>query len=842
MKNRYRSVAVFALLLLLVVPAGLAQDASWPTVMFTPVYLSGQSAGEWRDGRVAGGATEAVDSNGERHLVDPAYDNQAAMAPAPSALPASTRRAAQLAQRLRQARYPGPAMSYVDTGSGKYFLVFFTALKGSTTFLYPFGCSNSWVGQQLGWDGEAVDGWRFMHGSSTLFPPRGLESPYQAGGTVRRQRRMVAYFSSQLIHETVHGIQYHTGTGCQNGRPLWLTEGIADALAYLLSAEQDPGVFELFEFAMGRRDFSVSLDTRQAREDQKRPLSYGAAAFFRYLAEANAGGGVDALDILKPLALSRATSDAGAYRDIEAALAGVGRSLYLAFPAFLTEYASYGGSRYKRSTRTRDLRTEYRIRPSTWQEEVFDGCVELNLGPRRGADVEEITLNPIAGECVRVTWADIQQPVGLQLFAATDGDLGALHLGEAHRVDDSGEHFCWETTKGLSRRLRRPLDELCLLKRDTYQSSDTIARWSSDFVAQGSGSATFVLTNVAREAADTKPISLRFHAKIMQVTAQGAALSPQQPANKGALIKGAPVREGLSDMRARVHAMAYGDDRMLFDGRSIAPQGEEVGFAPASALGAGGGGGDAQGAGVIVRTQEYMVQLGKRDDTRQVSVIIKDPPQGMAMVGAIASAGQEGIAIDQDCGYLPDVQMETLSEDAAHDTRTVRLTADLFDIQRARQEGCAGLKQAWVERAVVELTLPQPALIDPNVPVVRLSPPGQELYDGGEFSNGPALGGIATAESIRLQGRADLDELMDSEPSDPAGGGRGDGDGGGMSPQCEVLIQQGAFRSASRAEAQAMISILQGMGCLCAVSEAAAAPGATGFSPAAKRALAGACR
>ena len=804
-----------------------AASAGWPTSQYT--MLDATLLGETASMHAAFGVPlpQSRDAQGDIVVSSPEGFVEAAGSAAPQAYAAILGVSSENAQRLAADGYPSPVMAMVSAPSGVpyYLIVWQDALSA------PFGYSAQCV----------TGGWRLMYGDGGTFTPERLEAPFGTSSAMRQQR-VAGYLGSQLTHETIHGIQqraFPDSAPCARPPALWLSEGVADGLAYFLTAKQLPNLYRLFDFSLGKRSYADSLDARQLDGVAAVKASYGAGSFFRYLAEAHevrggrGGSGRSGADILRPLTLAGpiGDSDDAAYALIDKVLKEtVGRRLFHVFPEFLTEYASYGGGRYKRTTRTRNMTTTYNIYPLAWHEDIFDKCVLVELSPQSLSAQRELDLDPVAGECVWVVWSGFTQPVSLQLSARSDGNPSDLHLGESRRTDASGSHACWDATRRAQGRLADPWPTKCILSRENH-STGGVERigWTADFPLNGSGNAFFVLTNIALHVPHSERAHIWLSVDALQATASGTALSPPKPPT--AQRRGVPLKKGLVDINQRVHALYASGDRALFDGRSIAAGDRSLGYAP------GGAPADSDAASAIIRSEEYMIVLSRQVGTSlgwKAGAIIKSPDTQRP----ISSVGSDGEVPTVGCGYTNGVEQQVLSQ-TDHQLR-VRLTADLFDIQRASGGQCAALKQAWVERADITVSLPNPALVDPTQAVRRERSPGQLLYEE-DFVAGPMLGGIATAESIIEEGMPSPADLAPPPASAPSAPGGPPGSGGGTLPggdalpgadaMCATLIERGLLQDARMLSA--MLPVLRDGPCLCVLAEAAR----EGASPAVRRSL-----
>jgi hypothetical protein len=484
----------------------------------------------------------------------------------------------------------------------------------------------------------------------------------------------------------------------------------------------------------------------------------------------------------------------------------------LIFAEFLTEYASYGGARYT-ETLSREERKKDTITEATWLDDVFGGCATVDVTPG-SSTLAPLKIAPVAGNCIRVNWSGFRS-TSLQIdVIGTQEAMDAIHVGEATTTRSRRFKYaetCWDVTQHLEQRLALGPNAKCMLNREPA-TIGVVA--STKFVLgeplDGAGTTVLVFTNAAEDIGNTQPanVSVAFGSALVQ-TANG----PVTPMKEGE----PPLKHGLTNIPGQLHLMAMGDDRMLIDGMASVAVDRETAFSP-------GGGGEK---GLMMRSQEYMTVMMA---SGAGSMIMKDPMTMGGMRPPIVSVGSAMEGVSGTCGYQLDVKTTVLLDEPHR--RKVRLEADLFDPMRMRGEGCDGLKAAWVERAVVEVTAPSPGLYD-NGPVRRLRSPTQDVYDDA-FGIGPFLGGIAASDSLRRDGPADpalLEQMGGAPPSVPNAPEPEPTpepthvpptpEGLQMASICEELGSSGAFAMPMPMVIDAGLEAAEAQGCLCILRDQA---------------------
>jgi hypothetical protein len=648
---------------------------------------------------------------------------------------------------------------------------------------------------------------------------------------------MINFQTVTIMHEIMHLVQQRGHTANCDARG-WLNEGMANAVSHYIASKHRPRAFRANALYWDRRDYSVDLalstlpdgpeDNPNAR---KARMSYATGSFFRYLMEAAEGSTQDGLKLARMITTEISARDASVDRWTidrlsELLMTHYGRDLSLILPEFLTEYGSYGG-RY----RANSWRSHAR-----WINRAFDGCVEITLDAARPIQEVDLEVMVNAGECLDVRWNGFSQPVGLQ-FYAEGSDLDGLHLGQAVRARPAtgSPQGCYDATKKLPQRIKRPMRQKCMLKRGrmVLDGAD-VATWTSDQPLSGgaakafhSGRGLYVFSVV--DKGFHSPVTLRSFkltvgANLVTLTTEDNEQNQAQPPEP-ASAESQPIQQGRAKVKQRVAAHHMAPDRHLIDGQSTHQGGEAFGYMEGMrALS------DAEGdqPTVMVPLGDYTLFLvdlpgatpnggeasavgtsGNSDEVfRGVFVIAKDTAQSNALMQSMSRPGMPGLDAFAAMGALGSpiangVEFNAVRTPIVTDegelvqktvsrcdvVNTAAITSgdlspglvvagamDLFDftqIGAAMADICAVLEAGFDRRVSFRIHLPYRKQYMART-ILRHRSPAQEIYDTQEFLDGPNFGGVATAEYYAL---AALKGELDSAdgPGGPGGGGSGAG-------------------------------------------------------------------
>ena len=643
------------------------------------------------------------------------------------------------AKKLAAAGFPEPLIwPYLTSATGEDFIpVFWNQLDPETGAEYSCGVPTISV-----------------NGSTNKYSYERLMKTWSSSSSsFRYMADLIAFF---VVHELVHATQANTSTKwiCVDtgGKPKWLGEATANGVAHYLLSKRNPSALKQFEYhwARGERNYSGNLVFRGKE--------YESGSFFRYLLEATEIGGVSDLAVLNDMIRTVSSSDVmnrkRALRVIDRVVKrhSDNRPLALILAEFHTEFAA-SFDRYGQLM-------------MPWLKKSFGNCIEFQLTPGV-TTTRKIQANANAARCIIVRWSDFDSHVALQIYGEGEGtELGSLHLGQAYRsaIGGNAERNCYDVTKSIDYRIAEKLETKCMLRRSAQVgalagTSLQIHQWTSDFNIKDSGVAIFVLTNAAEDASSTEAITVNFTVGTVSVKDEtGKTLDARKKVSN-------PVREGRTLMDSRVHAMAGGPGRLLFDGRSVFGDGLDVGFLEGSP-----GAGEIDGAAVVVRTGEYNVILIKDKTGFPNGGAIMREPDG-SFSGAITTLGMKGMPEFPSCGFK--IPAELTIHEQTKEQLSFRVSGDVFNMSRETMSGqgnlCDRLRSAHVEFKAIDISLPWSANYDGTATVERAYPPMQDIYDDKEFRSGPSFGGIETSRSIVFGDDAldDLDTDETEQPSSP---------------------------------------------------------------------------
>lgn len=245
-----------------------------------------------------------------------------------------------------------------------------------------------------------------------------------------------------LAHELFHVVQnaqtFKIGAGTKSCMiDHWVSEGTADAISTHLTRLAYPGFTpalgpEWVRNYVGLRRFDINLTAARARavagvREEANVLGYRASALWRHLGETYMRE--DWRYLVRFLGV--ANNSAGARDDwlrwldrLTRADREIRMPLAMTYAAFLTDYASWGAEKY-----------EDTIGESVWLREVFGACTVVPLNPRQPVRFVTLQLEPLAGDCVRVSVGGLEPDAFASVrVVARDADtdrLDELHLGLA---------------------------------------------------------------------------------------------------------------------------------------------------------------------------------------------------------------------------------------------------------------------------------------------------------------------------------------------------------------------------------------------------------------------------
>ncbi len=314
--------------------------------------------------------------------------------------------------------------------------------------------------------------------------------------------------TSTVAHELFHAVQHHYPfTKAMNdpcvSPPAWIEEGQADAVGTFLAEEiwkiSGPGAdlhadefglrhyfLPVFEDLVAWKDCYDSFCLTQTKDFNSflNLENYHSSSFWRFLMERTWEVRNEAYvhDSLQTLALFMAFSPPDQTAHFRASnrkgkqpsdawldwVAGIVNSMFgqaksdgsgnnpafhFVVSEFLTEFASWPLSKYKKSKLSTD----------TWLQTAFNKCRKVRLKPKethtedysKGNDLGETPIYPVSGRCIEVTLEGFVGQVKLDIaaHAASDSQSDQLMLGLAYETDGSGTAVktCYENAAGEAR-------------------------------------------------------------------------------------------------------------------------------------------------------------------------------------------------------------------------------------------------------------------------------------------------------------------------------------------------------------------------------------------------------
>ena len=355
-------------------------------------------------------------------------------------------------------------------------------------------------------------------------------------------------------HELMHALMFGDRIlrPC-NRNPFEVSEGIPDAAGLFLINQKYPnysGHLDSSNSSVGLRSYRMPFLTfKDVPESHKSRLEiitgYGTSSFWRFLAERFGG-----LQVLRHF-LHREIPPGAQHKDVYQwleerlqKLPGLAQTVspaaervekqppgfYEVYPAFVTEFASYGGARYK-SFDWRRFSTWDQAR-KRWLTKAFGGCQKITLSPENRNGETRIVLQPNGAKCFRVAYSGFKGNVRPSI-EAMDGNLRTLdqlHLGWAWKIGPNETENCY--TKGRQLGSKWPP---CVYKAFTQTGPETgtyVRTWpldTLDFGTQGNGFAEhiFVLSNVAVKPSATAMVPmLVLKVAVSDSTANGEPTEP----------------------------------------------------------------------------------------------------------------------------------------------------------------------------------------------------------------------------------------------------------------------------------------------------------------------------
>jgi len=323
---------------------------------------------------------------------------------------------------------------------------------------------------------------------------------------------------STFAHETFHALQYgdQLMANCMGGN-LWITEGMSEGASLYLTNRKWPGYSGRLDgsySATGLRHYDWPLIFTTGRLSvESRSIEgrtgYLTGSFWYFLAENFGGTKVFPHFLGKPLSRNPSRDELTRWLDDRLrSEPDIQAGLYLAYPQFVTSFASFGGGRYTRFASQSFGHGE--AARSVWLEEAFSKCQEMTLTPDDSTQEIKVTIQQIAAVCIRLKYEGFSGNVTSQLEVVNPrlDMVDQLHLGWAWKFGPGGEKNCDKAHKS-----QKTLWPPCLIKAftQTGPTPGTYARtWSEETIDFGPGSGTaeriLILSSVAEEPWKTRDI------------------------------------------------------------------------------------------------------------------------------------------------------------------------------------------------------------------------------------------------------------------------------------------------------------------------------------------------
>jgi len=364
------------------------------------------------------------------------------------------------------------------------------------------------------------------------------------------QRRLYSSAAHELFHaiQSKYDIEYQSRIQCSQaaGNGFWpITEGSATAAEALAFENRFEGVSDGYTvtdtLAGAYPYYKQDLMAANSPHADPEEMPYLTSSFWRYLADTY--GGLKVFDFIfkSPIKLDvqgpEVTSEER-YKWLDRTILRLtgGKPLYLVYPEFYAELASYPASKFK------DYLSIYE---PEWLNTIFlgddsiaggdSGCrkVVLNKG-NFGIAEFKLTGSQGIGKngaiCIELEWSGLAAPIaiGVEAIHPEERVLDQLHLGVA-RLDNPGSGFCadWVTDSisGFTARFGREFsrkDFDCSFGKNYLKIPDTGPNservnyrkdWSLGWPVlgdaffndklEGSGEAVLILSNVAVDPAKT---------------------------------------------------------------------------------------------------------------------------------------------------------------------------------------------------------------------------------------------------------------------------------------------------------------------------------------------------
>ena len=252
-----------------------------------------------------------------------------------------------------------------------------------------------------------------------------------------------------LAHELMHVVQnaqaFRNNPSTDNCRGMasWVTEGTASAVGWALAAKrfgEPPLSLRAAYHYYGLRYYNLPLNRTF---NSVRNPGYRSSSLWRFIVERYGQGNYGLLREFFDRPDTLAGEDDW-IRWLDQSLRGIqaiSKPMHLVYPEFLTEFAAWGGARFRR------------VKESRWLSEGFGGCRKVTLEPGSAprADVS-LPLFVNSGQCLLIdvglnpaahAWATLK----FNVRSTNKRLLDSLHLGAAYTGGAQPQN-CYRAAKG----------------------------------------------------------------------------------------------------------------------------------------------------------------------------------------------------------------------------------------------------------------------------------------------------------------------------------------------------------------------------------------------------------
>jgi hypothetical protein len=436
-----------------------------------------------------------------------------------------------------------------------------------------------------------------------------------------------AYLYVVLAHELVHAIQARYPAtsealnGCSGNTEDEDTarEGTADAVAYMLATKRWPKYYLKFGYEMpypgglvlrrytgegglidpdllGWRSYQTPfLDYSADEEGDAQTAAYNTSSFWFNLIDRY---GIRFIDHLYRQPLKYGDSPSLLQwldHALESHKPRLG-SLYTIFPHFVTEFASQAGSRLpydefagfgnevllvSRNDPTGQL-APYVDAQKWWIRRILGDCTPIKLvtNGNETSDID-LELDPVSAVCVEISWEGFEGNFELVIEAESSNLrlVDQLQIGLVYEETEERERYCYSE---VHPHYREPL-WTCMHEKPFVKSGPQnlryIKNWTESGIGfTGSGRRIITVSNVAKDAEKTRPISKSDQVKLRVgiVEAKGADGRQYDPPNSVTIGSPGMITMSPENLYGITKSPAPAGMRLSV---SVAVKGDDLGYA-----------------------------------------------------------------------------------------------------------------------------------------------------------------------------------------------------------------------------------------------------------------------